>query len=88
MSSRAFGQTEVRRAALLSMGQLRGGAGLRFGAPPGCLLCVLCVLCGSSLCAAGGLLSLTPSVYGTGTVGDSEGESTRHARCKGYEELL
>ena len=56
--SRAFGRTEVRRAA--SRGQLRGGAGLRFGAEPGC---VLCVLSGSFFMHCGGLLSLAPSSF-------------------------
>ena len=56
--SRAFGRTEVRRAA--SRGQLRGGAGLRFGAEPGC---VLCVLSGSFFMHCGGLLSLAPTPF-------------------------
>ena len=69
----AFGRTEVRRAA--SRGQLRGGAGLRFGAEPGC---VLCVLSGSFFMHCGGLLSLAPTLF-TGTAGSSEGEqSTAH----------
>ena len=53
--SRAFGRTEVRRAA--SRGQLRGRAGLRFGAAAGRALRALWVL----LMHCGGLLSLAPT---------------------------
>ena len=72
--SRAFGRTEVRRAA--SRGQLRGRAGLRFGRQPdsACFACSL----GPSLCSAGGCFRSLPLLF-TGTGGSSEGEqSTAH----------
>ncbi len=67
--SRAFGRTEVRRAA--SRGQLRGRAGLRFGRQPGSA-CFACSL-GPSLCTAGGCFRSLPLLF-TGTGGSSEGE--------------
>ena len=59
----AFGRTEVRAGA--ARGQLRGGAGLRFGAEPGSA-CSACSL-GPSLCTAGGCFRSLPAPFGTGT---------------------
>ena len=69
---RAFGRTEVRRAA--SRGQLRGRAGLRFGAAAGRALRALWVLLYALRAAA-----FARSHFFTGTGGSSEGEqSTAH----------
>ncbi len=70
--SRAFGRTEVRRAA--SRGQLRGRAGLRFGRQPGSA-CFACSL-GPTLCTAGGCFRSLPAPFAP-ALGSSEGRAAR-----------
>ena len=78
--SRAFGRTEVRRAA--SRGQLRGRAGLRFGAAAGRALRALWVL----LYAVRGAAFARSQLLFTGTGGSSEGRaqhaSTPTPKCR------
>ena len=79
--SRAFGRTEVRRAA--SRGQLRGRAGLRFGRQPGSA-CFACSL-GPSLCTAGGCFRSLPAPLTPGTVTAVKGEHAPHTKMPAYQ---
>ena len=59
--------------------------GLPLGGGFGAALCVLCVLSGSFFMHCGGLLSLAPSSFDTGTVTAVKGEHAPHTKMPAYQ---